>query len=289
MNILVFGGSGFIGRYIVQELLSADNRVLNFDYGRAFDPGVCCGEYNYFPGSILDEDILSIVIDKFSPDIVINLAALASIEMCSRDPLLAFSTNVVGNLKILQYLKNAKFIYASSLYAQSNKSGSYGLTKKHSEDWVKYYSKKLGFPYVILRFGTVYGAGAGEDNSIRLLIERALKTKVLSYYGAGDEVRNYIHVRDIARYVGEIIFTERYDNKVLNLVGHQSMKSKDLLMLLKDLLGDGYEVEFRNEGNPNHYVVTPYDYQKDDSYVYVGDRYIDLGSGLLEVIKELDK
>ena len=294
MKILIFGGSGFIGRYLVKEFLEAGHEVTNFDmWNYKFDKEY--KNYEYIRGNILDGINLRTLADMdYQPSHVLNLSALASIETCNLNPIDAFHINVFGNLKIIDWLSNTykkipKFIYASSLYAQSNKSGAYGLTKKQSEDWIKYFAKKYDFPYIILRFGTVYGVGAGNDNSIKRIITEAIETKVISYYGTGDETRNYIHVKDVARYIKEIIFTKEYDNKTLNLVGHQSMKSVDLIKMLKDILGDGYEMEVRHESHSDHYEVTPYSYQKDDSFVYVSDQYIDLGSGLLEVIEDLDE
>ncbi|KKL99395.1 hypothetical protein LCGC14_1814900, partial [marine sediment metagenome] len=74
----------------------------------------------------------------------------------------------------------------------------------------------------------------------------------------------------------------------VNLMGHQPIKSSDLLELLRDILGNDYKIEFRNEDHPDHYVISPYSYDKDSAINYVSD-YSDLGLGLLKVIKDLDK
>ncbi len=286
---LIFGGSGFIGSHLIEELLNQGYEVWNYDL-EGFD--IDHKYYFEIRDSILHEHKkLMNDIYQIQPDVVFNFAALANIEDCNQDPFDAFDINICGNQNILEGIianKVKKYVYASSLYARSDKSGAYGLTKKHSEDWVKYYAKKYGFSYIILRFGTVFGSRAPEENSIQKIIKQALKTKVISYYGSGKEVRNYISVEDAARFTREIISEEKYWNKTINLMGHQYIKSADLLELLKDILGNDYKIQFRNEPHEDHYVISPYSYDKDSVINYVSD-YSDLGLGLLRVIKDLDK
>lgn len=284
---IVFGGSGFIGRHLIEELLNNKWSVTNFDINRIELP---YDNYSFVKGDIC----LSNNIDDFfkeQPEAVINLSAMSSIEECNTLPYLAFHYNVLGNSMILNamvrnYKEPPLYVYASSLYAQSSKSGAYGITKKQSEEWVKYYADKHNFPYLILRYGTVYGPGAQSDNSVRKVIEYALREKVISYYGSGEEIRNYVHVKDVAKSTIDLMQPEHHD-KTFNILGINPIKSRDFVYLLRDILGNDYKVEFRGEDSHiDHYQITPYDYDQDIAYNYTPRKYIDFGLGLLGVIKE---
>ncbi|KKL87126.1 hypothetical protein LCGC14_1937790, partial [marine sediment metagenome] len=208
---LIFGGSGFIGSHLIEDLLKNGYEVCNYD-PVTLDVNLVNEFRNqkYFQinGDILyHQPELEFDIYQIEPDIIFNFAARANIEDCNKNPEKAFDVNVTGNLNILKALiknKVKKYVYVSSLYAQSNKSGFYGLTKEISEKITKYYAQKYDFDYVILRFGTVYGRRAQPENSITKIIKQALKTKVISYYGSGNETRNYISVEDTARFTREI-------------------------------------------------------------------------------------
>lgn len=291
-RVIVFGGSGFIGSHLIQEFLSKNYLVINFDIWDYFvDQDT--RNYIYYQGNILNND--NLYKDFWFPDIdvIVNLAALSSITECNEKPIAAFQYNINSNIRVLQYIESnfkdiAKplYVYSSSLYSQSNKSGAYGLSKKHSEDWIKYFANKYRFNYLILRYGTVYGSGAQEENSIRKIISNALETKVISYYGTGKETRNYIHVKDVAKNTLEII--NKFKNKTINIMGLESIKSVDLINMIKDILGKEYKIKFGKGKHPDHYIISPYSYDKESVTAYISDEYMDLGIGILEVIKELD-
>jgi hypothetical protein len=71
-------------------------------------------------------------------------------------------------------------------------------------------------------------------------------------------------------------------------MGNESIKAYDLLALINDILGEEYTRTFREEGHADHYEVTPYSYEQEQSYCYTSDKYIDLGAGLLELIKKMN-
>ena len=292
-RVIVFGGSGFIGSHLIGEFISKNYVVINFDLWDYYaDQNI--ENYIYYQGNILNNDNLYKNFWYPDIDIIVNLIALSSISECNEKPVAAFQQNVNSNIRILQFIESnfkdtAKplYIYSSSLYSQSNKSGAYGLSKKHSEDWIKYFANKYCIPYLILRYGTVYGSGAQEENSIRKIIEYALKAKVISYYGTGEETRNYIHVKDVAKNTLEII-NKLFRNRTINIMGNESIKSVDLINLIKDILGEEYKVKFGKGHHPDHYIISPYFYNKELVTTYISEECIDLGIGLLEVIKELD-
>lgn len=294
---LVFGGSGFIGRYVVEELMSSGYRVANADINRL----ELAGNYSFYPVNVGDLAQINELFTEFVeyawfPDVVFNFAGVQDIKECNESPTQAFYANLCGNRSIASVLAgtfdSSVYVYASSLYADSSKSGVYGLTKKHSEEWIKLYHKRYGLPYIILRFGTVYGSRAQDSNSITKLIKESLRTKTISHYGDGQEVRRYIHVKDVAKSCVELVKGHKFSkflNKTINLIGSNNTSSLELLRILQDILGNDYKTEFRGEKPDDHYKITPYDYEEDLAVNYIPETEIDLGLGLRDLVRELDE
>jgi len=303
VKVLVVGGSGFIGSHVIMELLSCGHDVANFSTHPITEVTWLCsrdkkGSYQYVAGSMMDQAKVSDFICSWEPQVVFNFAAISDIADCDKRPFDALRKNVLGNQYILQSIADLieiqkafiekvipKFVFASSVYVYNDKAGPYGISKRNCEEWTRYYSRKFGFPHIILRYGTIYGSGAKGNNSIKKIIDHALETKVISYYGTGEEVREYIHVSDVARCSVELLDKVEFENSAVVLTGVCPVKSKDLVGTLKDILGEEYSIEFRGETCSDHYEVTPYVFQPEIVKKYISSRYYDLGAGLLDAVK----
>jgi len=273
MNFLVIGGEGFIGKNLVKEIDKKHN-VKKIDIDD------------------LDVRLEMDWVDFFIPlrrfDYIYYLSAVSDIARCNANASNAFATNVNGLIYLLEQIKeqNSILVFSSSVYVYNENSGIYGITKRTAEAVIKWYSKNHGLDYRILRYGSVYGTGSNENNAIYRMIKNALDTGVISYYGSGEEIREYIHVKDVVKYSLEIL-DSKYKNKTLALCGHYPIKAKDMCYMLREILGQEYVVEFGCQTPPGHYVFTPYSYTLDVSEKYMSDTYYDLGSGLLDLIREI--
>ena len=113
----------------------------------------------------------------------------------------------MGNSTILEVCKKkniARYIYASSLYVFSKYGGFYKATKQSCELLIQEYNKNYKIPFTIIRFGSLYGPGAGRGNAIYDLISMAYKNRSINYWGQGNEIRQYIHARDAAKICEQI-------------------------------------------------------------------------------------
>ena len=291
--VLVFGGSGFIGRAVILVLVERGYEVFNYDIsGKENAPE----NVTHYTGSIVDGGGVAEIINHVRPDVIYNLAGLSHVETCVDSPLRAMKINILGQANILNTLWRItihnnyvplRFIYASSLYVYARGDHPYTISKQAAEALTRWYCKNKFFsPYVILRYGTIYGPGADDYNSIYKMVKNALDTGIISYYGTGEEVRQYIHIRDVARLSVDML-DGNYDNQEVVLTGAYPVKSSDMVYMLRDIMGPEYKVEFRNETTPDHYIVTPYAYQPNVAVtVPLGAAY-DLAGGLLEVVREI--
>ena len=104
----------------------------------------------------------------------------------------------------------------------------------------------------------------------------------------GTGVRDYIHVLDAARASVEIL-DNQFKNKSILLTGSPSIKVKDVMVMIKSILGDKISLEFKDEEIKGHYGLTPYSFRPKIAEKYISNVQIDLGQGLLDTIFEVYK
>lgn len=293
-KVIITGGAGFIGGHLIDRLLIGEeyNKLICIDTKFYSSQSTKKSKISYWDSIINDlKNIQGIEVMLNDAKTIFHLAGISGIQDCLLLPIDAFHSNVISTLNILESIKGNKevlFVFSSSVYVNNDVSGIYGITKRTCEDLIKYYHDNFGLNYLIFRVGTVYGTRANHYNSMTNLIKKALTTKKISYYGSGEEVREYIHVKDVAEALVKLSCDKNYWNDTYEITGINPMKAKDMVTTIKDLLGAEYKIEFRNEKVMNHYNVTPYKYRQETVKKYIPDTCISFGSGLLEVIKELD-
>jgi len=284
MKAVVFGGSGFLGSFVADNLSNKGYEVVIFDVktSKHIKPG-----QKIIIGDILDAEKVKDAVRGAS--VVYNFAGVSDIDEASEKPLETIRQNILGNAHILDALKDEKierYVFASTVYVYSEAGSFYKSSKQASELYIEDYSKKYGIPYTILRYGSLYGPRSNEKNPIYALLKKIIAEKKISYWGNGDEIREYIHVEDAARCSVEIL-DKNFINQNVIIAGHHPIKSKELLMMINEILGDKLEIEFRNENSDIHYQITPYSFNPRIGRKYVSSYYLDMGQGLLQCIEEL--
>lgn len=285
--VTVFGGCGFLGIYMVKELVSRGYIVKVYDKNiKAFEESV-----EYIEGDILDQEKVDSAIKN--SNIVYNLAAISDIDECIQRPIEAMKYNVIGNGVIMKSCLDHKidrYIFSSSVYAYNDIGGVYSSTKKASESFIKDFSKYYGLKYTILQYGTIYGIGAPKENSMHNYLRSALIDKKIKYLGDGSEIREYIHVSDASR-LGIDVIDEEYENKTLIITGHNTTNVKDLFRMIQEIIGDNIEVEYNFSSQigkkKSHYKITPYFFNQDIPRKLTSNQYVDLGFGILEMLEYL--
>lgn len=286
MKVVVFGGSGFLGSHVVDELLSRGYEVRACDIKKS----QYIDEKIFYRCDILDIEAIKQAIDGF--DAVYNFAGLADINIAIQAPLETIKLNVLGNTNILEAMRSKgikRFFYASSAYIFSNKGSFYGISKQASEKIIEEYANIFNIEYIIIRYGSVYGTRADKQNRIYKLLKEALKQKKITFLGNGEEIREYIHVKDAAKLSVDLLQSD-YKNEHFILTGVEKYTYKELLELIKEMFNDEIEIEFKNQEYKGHYKLTPYSVNEPKiGKKIVNNPYIDFGQGLLELIYEMKK
>lgn len=284
-KVVVFGGNGFVGSYLIEELLKSQYNVISAD----LNPSKYVDDKYFTACDIMDSDKVDELVQ--GADIVYNFAGYANLDDAIADPVTAIRLNVLGNMNILESCKKyniQRFIYASSAYAMSDKGSFYGISKLTSEKITEEYYKKFGLPYTILRYGSIYGERNYHNNYIYKLVENAMLTGEINHSGDGEEIREYIHAADVAKLALQVIENDEFINEHIILTGVERMHRKELFEMINEMLGNKLNINLINDGYHNHYKTTPYSFHPTRSKKLIANPYIDMGQGILECMKDIE-
>ena len=220
MRIIVTGGAGFIGSHIVDAYLTHGHEVLVLDslweHGGGRRTNVP-DRANFVHMDIRDANIARIF-QEFRPEIVSHHAAQHSVAISTRDPKYDADVNVMGLLNVLETAVKSgvkKVIFASSgatfgtpehfpivESTPQRPTSPYGITKMVAEHYLRFYKEEKGLDFTALRYGNVYGPRQdpnGEAGVISIFIGRFLKREGIRIDWDGEQTRDYVYVKDVAR------------------------------------------------------------------------------------------
>ena len=282
MRIVITGGGGFIGSYIAEEAIKQKHEVIIID--KFLNIRIQNAKIFYIKADINNERLLKKIIKK--NDVIFHLAAISDIDEASLNPIKTINENILTTVKLLEICrlkKIKKFIFGSSVYVHSSIGGIYRISKKSSELFVEEISKKAGFKFVILRFGSVYGPRQSIKNNISKIIHYALTKKKLIYSGFKQSTRKFIHVKDVAELSMKVI-DKKYDNEIVLLEGKKTISLINVLKIIKKNLQIRGKIIFENKIE-NHYIKNPYSYREMKEKKIYSKKNIDIAKGIDELIK----
>jgi UDP-glucose 4-epimerase len=217
MNALVTGGAGFIGSSVVREVLSHGGaaRVLD-DLSTGHEDNLAGLDVHLVRGDVRDRDLVCDCLAGV--DTVFHLAASIGNVKSLADPAEDASVNAVGTATLLDACRKAgvrRVVYSSSAATfgelitmpiaedhPQNPDSPYGVSKLAAEKYVLCFGRLYGMQAVCLRYFNVYGVRQRYDaygNVIPIFAERLLAGKALTIYGDGEQTRDFVNVKDVAR------------------------------------------------------------------------------------------
>jgi len=284
MKTIVIGGSGFLGSHVADALTQAGHETVIFDINES--PYLQKGQ-EMMVGNILDRKAVEKAVAGC--DVVYNFAGMADIQEAYNKPVETIESNVLGNTIILEACRLnevKRFIFASTVYVYSGAGAFYRSSKQACELITENYHEVFGLPYTILRYSSLYGSRAGEGNWVYRILKQAITDGKITRYGNGEEIREYIHVEDAAR-CSTMILDKEFENQCVVIAGHQPIKVKDLMVMIKEMLSNKIELEFLPTDSSLHYEITPYTFNPRIARRIMSNSYLDMGQGLLQYIEEI--
>lgn len=283
-KVVVFGGSGFLGSHVADELTSRGYEVVIFD---RVESRYCNSKQQMIVGNVLS--IADVNQAVKNADIVYHFAAMADIQESRDNPVDAAAYNIMGTMHILDACRRygiKRFVYSSTIYVYSDHGSFYRSTKQSCELFIENYQREYNLNFTILRYGSLYGKRANNFNFIKNSIKQALLEKKIIRKGDGNELRDYINVLDAASSSVDIL-EEGFENKYIMITGPQTMKVKDLLCMINEMLNNEVNIQYVDEEFAGHYQITPYSFRPKVAEKITPTKYHDLGQGILDCIYDI--
>lgn len=276
MKLLITGGAGYIGSFMVKRLLQDGNEVVVIDslvrgHKQNIDPkAVFC------KGDILDRQFLQHVFSQHRFDSLIHFAGYISMSESMLDPGIYFANNACASLNLIdEAIKNnvRSFIFSSTagVYGDpvkipipedhpTNPTNPYGESKLMVEKILAWYQRIYGLNFVSLRYFNAAGAAldgslgeqhAPESHIIPKAIEAALTGTGFRLYGTdydtsdGTCVRDYIHVLDLVQAHVLAVNKLARDNGgfFYNVGTGVGYSNKQIIEMIKKVSGIDFRVE----------------------------------------------
>jgi len=228
-NILVTGGAGYIGSFMVKALLDRGDQVVVFDNLKRGHENAVDDRAVLVVGDILNKNDLNSLFKNYDFDAILHFAGLISVEESSKDPELYYENNVVGSSNLFDEavssnIKNFIFSSTAAVYGNpievpipedhpKNPASPYGETKLKTElKLEELRASDSSVNYAILRYFNACGASLdgsmGESHNpethiIPLAIKSAINNSEFKLFGTdydtkdGTCIRDYIHVLDL--------------------------------------------------------------------------------------------
>jgi len=241
-NILITGGSGFIGGHVVDALLKNKYQVTILDLNQPKRKDV-----KFIKGSILDKSIIRSALKNIN--IVFHLAAVSDITKVKGIPLKTIETNILGTTFLLESARNVnidRFVFAGSIYSYGTAGNLYTTSKTASELIIKNYKLIYGQKFTILRYATAYGPGNRKVDAVSIFVSRALKNLDLIIHGDGQQKRNYIYAEDLG-YGSLAALEEKSTNKTITLAAKKNTKIIDLAKMIIKITKSKSKIVFNKE------------------------------------------
>lgn len=269
-TILVTGGAGYIGGFMVRSLLAHGYRVVTIDdLSRNEEPQFPEG-VEFVKGNIGQRDILKNIFEKDNISGVIHFAAYISMGESMRDPFIYFEDNTYNGLVLLEEMKNhnvKNIIFSSTAGVYGNPStlpipeddiknptNPYGESKLMFEKILLWYQRVYGTSFVALRYFNACGASLDglygeahkpETHLIPNVINSILENRELSLFGTDYEtpdgtcVRDYIHVLDLVE--AHLLALERIINEpggyVYNVGTGRGYSNREVINMVEEVAG----------------------------------------------------
>ncbi len=263
--IIVTGGAGFIGSNFIHTWLSLfDEPVLNIDkltYAGNLENLVefqIDSRYLFVQGDIGDRALVSRLLTEHQPRAVLNFAAESHVDRSIDGPGEFIETNVCGTFHLLESVRGFwhslpsaaqtgfRFLHVSTdevygtlspkapAFSENNAyepNSPYAASKAASDHLVRAWHHTYGLPVLTTNCSNNYGPYHFPEKLIPLVILNALAGKPLPIYGDGQQVRDWLYVRDHATAIIKVL-AQGQPGETYNIGGHNEKTNLEVVQTI---------------------------------------------------------
>ena len=287
MNIIVTGGAGFIGANFVYYQLEKhpQDRIICLDaltYAgnlETLEEAMKHPNFRFVKGDIADRDFVYHLFEEEHPDIVVNFAAESHVDRSIENPEIFLKTNIMGT----QVLMDACRKYGIQRYHQVSTdevygdlpldrpdlffteetpihtSSPYSSSKAGADLLVLAYYRTFGLPVSITRCSNNYGPYHFPEKLIPLMISRVLADEPLPVYGKGENIRDWLYVKDHCSAI-DLVMRKGRVGEVYNVGGHNERTNLEVVKTILAQLGKPESLITYVTDRPGHdmrYAIDP--------------------------------
>ena len=284
--ILVTGGAGFIGsNFVLDWLAHADEQVINLDAltyaGNLENLASLDGDtrHHFIKGDIGDFDLVAQLLAEHQPRAVINFAAESHVDRSIHGPEDFIQTNIVGTFRLLEAVRaywgkleaadkaGFRFLHVSTdevygslakddpAFSETNRyepNSPYSASKAASDHLVRAYHHTYGLPVLTTNCSNNYGPFHFPEKLIPLVIHNALAGKPLPIYGDGQQIRDWLYVKDHCSAIRRVLEAGKL-GETYNVGGWNEKPNLDVVHTLCSILD---QLSPRPDGKPYKDQIT---------------------------------
>ena len=281
-KILVTGGCGFIGSNYIHQVFEKgrDIHLVNLDkmtYAGNIHTlnGIPDTFHTFVEGDICDADLVKSLFEKYQFDALVHFAAESHVDRSIEGPAEFIQTNVVGTLNLLEQSRlfyqhsnsdNFRFLHISTdeVYGSLGEHGKfqettpydpsspYSASKAGSDHLVRAWNRTFGLPILITNCSNNYGSYQFPEKLIPLMIINCLHGKPLPVYGKGENVRDWLYVRDHCEAIHSVLTTGTV-GETYNIGGNNEIKNIEVVTTICSLLD---EISPKEDGSQYSDLIT---------------------------------
>lgn len=264
MRVLITGGCGFIGTAVVDLMLRRGHQVLNLDkmtYAAnldALEEWEGSARYQILQGDVCDMSLVLSVFEDFQPDCVIHCAAETQVDRSIDGAAQFLQTNFVGTYTMIEAARhwwagrrgeyrfhqistdevdgslgpNDPAVAENTPFAPNN---PYAASKAAASHLVRAWAHTYNLPVVTTHCSNNYGPWQFPEKLIPMMITKGAEGQALPIYGAGDHVRDWLHVSDHAEAV-RIVLERGRVGETYNVGGTTEQPNVEVVRMICDEL-----------------------------------------------------
>lgn len=270
MKILILGGAGFIGSNFVNYLGSFGNQyscmvVDKLTYAGRFEnikKTLDERSWDFEPDDICDVASMTLIVRSFKPDVVVNFAAESHVSRSISSPEVFVKTNVLGVQAVMEsvrkYAPSAHVIHISTdeVFGQLsewdapwtdhdklNPRSPYAASKASGELIARSYFTTYGIDITVVRPSNCFGPYQFPEKLVPRAVTNLLLGKKVPLMGEGLQMRDWLYVEDLCRYLVEIIRTKP-SGECFNIPGNAIHRNRDIVgKILEFMRKDWSDIE----------------------------------------------
>lgn len=269
--ILVTGGAGFIGsNFVLDWLTHSDEQVVNLDLltyaGNLENLASIQGDprHHFVKGDIGDRALVSQLLNQYQPRAVVNFAAESHVDRSIHGPADFIQTNIVGTFNLLESVREYwaalpdnqrtafRFLHVSTdevygslkktdpAFSETNRyepNSPYSASKAASDHLVRAWHHTYGLPVLTTNCSNNYGPYHFPEKLIPLCILNALAGKPLPIYGDGQQVRDWLFVKDHCSAIRRVLEKGRL-GETYNVGGWNEKANLEVVQTLCQILDE---------------------------------------------------